>query len=575
GSEKRAEDSTKRAGTKLEQEVAKKQKIDNDQEEAEMKKLIKVVPDEEEVAIDAIPLPLSLHALYSTFIHMLRNFDREELETLWKLSTLSKVAIYAYLYAGKEKGRIIGIKSFIKLFGITTALIKVSAAQEESTARVKLVLLVENEENILSSYYCLYIVNAAGSGKSYDPPINPNDQQNDSTTPINFDSEDKDEESTPQPKSQTPKPVKETPIPKPYNLKIPYPQRLRKEKSEAQYGKFLNMIRAIRINVPIVDVLAEMPSYRKFLKELLSNKHKHPIGITENMLIEVGKFTFPMDFVIIEMEEDIIDEILEEDFDALLDEGSEILHSIEGTILKEKLFAEFDKFMAMNIKGNSKSKSDTKEPPIEKITFNIDYKIKTSLEEPPLNLELKPLPDNLEYVFLEEPSFLLVIIYSELPEQNKNKLIYVLKRHKQAFAWKTTDVLGICQSFCKHKIQLLEGKKAVVQKQRRLNPNIQEVVKKEIVKLLDTGIIYPIADNPWVSPIHWVPKKGGITVVINEKYELVPTRTVMGWRVCIDYCKLNEATAKDHFPLPFMEEMLERLAGNKYFYFLDGFPRYF
>ncbi|GKE66076.1 hypothetical protein Tco_1520237 [Tanacetum coccineum] len=84
---------------------------------------------------------------------------------------------------------------------------------------------------------------------------------------------------------------------------------------------------------------------------------------------------------------------------------------------------------------------------------------------------------------------------------------------------------------------------------------MQAVVKKEIMKLLDTGIIYPIADSPWVSPIHCVPKKGGITVVTNENDELVPTRTVTGWRVCIDYRKLNEATAKDHFPLSFMDQM--------------------
>ncbi|GJX34741.1 reverse transcriptase domain-containing protein [Tanacetum coccineum] len=92
---------------------------------------------------------------------------------------------------------------------------------------------------------------------------------------------------------------------------------------------------------------------------------------------------------------------------------------------------------------------------------------------------------------------------------------------------------------------------------------MQEVIKKEIVKLLDTSIIYPIADSPWVSPIHCVPKKGGITVVTNENDELVPTRTV------------TEATTKDHFPLPFMDQMLERLAGNKYFCFLDDFSGYF
>ncbi|GJY18258.1 reverse transcriptase domain-containing protein [Tanacetum coccineum] len=119
---------------------------------------------------------------------------------------------------------------------------------------------------------------------------------------------------------------------------------------------------------------------------------------------------------------DVIDEILEEDFDALLDEGTEILHSIDGTILKEKLFAEFDEFMAKTADENSKSESDTEEPPFEKITFNTDYKIKTSLEEPPMDLELKPLSDNLEYVFLEEPSFLHVIISSQLYEQNKNNL---------------------------------------------------------------------------------------------------------------------------------------------------------
>ncbi|GJW48255.1 hypothetical protein Tco_0079901 [Tanacetum coccineum] len=205
---------------------------------------------------------------------------------------------------------------------------------------------------------------------------------------------------------------------------------------------------------------------------------------------------------------DVIDEILEEDFDALLDEGSKILHSIEGTLLEEEIFVEFDKFMAMTADENSDSESDTKDPSFEKITINTDYKIKTSIKEPPTDLKLKPLPDNLEYVFLEEPSFL-----------------------HQAFAWKTTDIPGNCPSFWKHKIQLLDDKKPVVQKQRRLNPNMQEVVKKEIMKLLDTDIIYPIADSPWVSPIHCVPKKCGITVVTNENDELVPTRTITGWRI--------------------------------------------
>ncbi|GJS67480.1 reverse transcriptase domain-containing protein [Tanacetum coccineum] len=171
------------------------------------------------------------------------------------------------------------------------------------------------------------------SGKSYNLLDNPN-EQNKSENPINFDSDFEDDEPTQQPKTQPPKQVKETLLPKPYKPKILYPQRLRKEKMEAQYGKFLDMIRAIRINVPLVDVLARMPNYGKFLKELISNKHKieqiyaaflndessamiqnkvppklgDPESFlipSENMLVEVGKFTFPTDFVILEMEEDI------------------------------------------------------------------------------------------------------------------------------------------------------------------------------------------------------------------------------------------------------------------------------
>ncbi|GKA35765.1 reverse transcriptase domain-containing protein [Tanacetum coccineum] len=110
---------------------------------------------------------------------------------------------------------------------------------------------------------------------------------------------------------------------------------------------------------------------------------------------------------------------------------------------------------------------------------------------------------------------------------------------------------------------------------RRGNPKIHDVIKKEVEKLLDAGLIYPISDSPWVSPVHCVPKKGGMTVVKNDENDLIPTRLVTGWRVCIDYRKLNEATRKDHFPLPFMDQMLERLAGNQFYCFLDGFSGYF
>ena len=103
---------------------------------------------------------------------------------------------------------------------------------------------------------------------------------------------------------------------------------------------------------------------------------------------------------------------------------------------------------------------------------------------------------------------------------------------------------------------------------------MKEVVRKEVVKLLEAGMIYPISDSEWVSPVQVVPKKGGMTVIKNDKNELIPTRMVTGWRMCIDYRRLNQATRKDHFPLPFMDQMLERLAEKKNYCFLDGYSGY-
>ncbi|GJX15477.1 reverse transcriptase domain-containing protein [Tanacetum coccineum] len=201
-------------------------------------------------------------------------------------------------------------------------------------------------------------------------------------------------------------------------------------------------------------------------------------------------------------------------------------------------------------------------------------KAKSSIEEPP-ELELKDLPSHLEYAYLEGIDKLPVIIAKGLKDDEKEALLKVLKSHKRAIAWKITDIKGIDPRFCTHKILMEEDYKPAVQSQRRVNPKIHEVIKKEVIKLLDAGMIYPISDSPWVSPVHCVPKKGGITVVANEDNELIPTRLVTGWRVCIDYRKLNEATRKDHFPLPFMDQMLERLAENEFYCFLDGFSGYF
>ncbi|GJS55113.1 DNA-directed DNA polymerase [Tanacetum coccineum] len=168
-----------------------------------------------------------------------------------------------------------------------------------------------------------------------------------------------------------------------------------------------------------------------------------------------------------------------------------------------------------------------------------------------------------------------VIIAKNLKDAEKTALLKVLKSHKHAIAWKILDIKGIDLRFCTHKILMEDNVKPTVQHQRRVNPKIHKVIKKEVIKLLEAGLIYPISDSPWVSPVHCVPKKGGMTIVINEENELIPTRIVTRWHVCIDYRKLNDATRKDHFPLPFMDQMLERLAGNEFYCFLDGFSGYF
>nr|GEU28777.1 DNA-directed DNA polymerase [Tanacetum cinerariifolium] len=199
---------------------------------------------------------------------------------------------------------------------------------------------------------------------------------------------------------------------------------------------------------------------------------------------------------------------------------------------------------------------------------------KPSIEEPP-KLELKELPFHLEYAFFEGTDKLPVINSKELKDEEKFALLKVLKSHKRANAWKISDIKGIDPCFCTHKILMEDDFKPTVQHQRRVNLKIHEVIKKEVIKLFDAGLIYPISDSLWVSPVHCVPKKGGMTVTENKDNELILTRLVTGWRVCIDYQNLNDATQKDHFPLPFMDQMLKRLAGNEFYCFLDVFSRYF
>ena len=150
----------------------------------------------------------------------------------------------------------------------------------------------------------------------------------------------------------------------------------------------------------------------------------------------------------------------------------------------------------------------------------------------------------------------------------------VLEKYRSVLGYSLKDLKGISPNLCTHRIPMEPDHKLSREHQRWLNDAMREVVKKEVLKLLHASIFYPVQDSEWVSPVQVVPKKGGITVVQNERNELIPQRTVTGWRMCIDYRKLNKATRKDHFPLPFIDEMLERLAKHSHFCFLDGYSGY-
>ena len=165
-----------------------------------------------------------------------------------------------------------------------------------------------------------------------------------------------------------------------------------------------------------------------------------------------------------------------------------------------------------------------------------------SEEHGPQRLDLKPLPIELKYAFLGGKMHCPVVISSLLSNPHEVSLLQILDRNKREIRWKISYLKGINPTVCTHHIYLEEESKAVRRLHRRLNPHMQEVVRVQVLKLLQAGIIYPISDSSSVSPTQIVPKKSGVITVLNEKGEEMPTRLTTGWRVCIDYRRLNEVT---------------------------------
>lgn len=462
--------------------------------------------------------------------------------------------------------------------------------------------------------------------------------------------------------------------------KIPFPERVEKNKEDRQYAKFLEKMKEVQVTIPILDAVLHVPMYARFFKELISKKrsldepdvvvltkecsaiilnkmppkledpgsfcvpcqvgsqtfralcdlgssvsvlplsvckemdlgelrttkmtlqladrtYRKPAGVLFDVPVIVGKFAYPADFVVLEMDDNSKSVILGRPF--LATAGAII--DVKGASLKLRFGEEEitfdmknpthlpicnDECFSMDLVDQCVKEvygKNENEPAWEAKEIRTPTCIVAQIESeeeiskcesslvPNSVVELKALPSHLTYEFLEEEKKHPVIVSASLEKDQTIALLNVLRRFRKVIGYSIDDLIGISPSVCSHRIYLEDNSKPTRQPQRRLNPNLQEVVKKEVLKLLSAGIIYPISDSKWVSPIHVVPKKGGMTVMENEQGQLIPTRTVTGYRMCTDYRGLNLSTRKDHFPLPFIDQMLERLAGKKYFCYLDGY----
>ncbi|GKC69334.1 reverse transcriptase domain-containing protein [Tanacetum coccineum] len=311
--------------------------------------------------------------------------------------------------------------------------------------------------------------------------------------------------------------------------------------------------------------------------ELADRLISQPIGIAEDVSVKLVVFHFPADFVVVDFDADPrVPLILGRSFlktgRALIDvyEGELTLHvgkeavtfNLDQTSRYSSNYddnAEDDAFLALEDDPTSSEvdhsyydsegdillleafvNDDPSLPPPTQGNYLLlirkELKVceakndKSSINEPP-EVELKDLPPHLEYAFLEGDDKLPVIIAKDLSVKENATLIKVLKSHKRAISWKLSDIKGINPKLCTQKILMEEDYKPAVQHQRWVNPKIHNVIKKEVEKLLNARLIYPISDSPWVIPVHCVPKKGDFTIVENDKNELIPTRLLMGWHM--------------------------------------------
>ncbi|RVW60225.1 hypothetical protein CK203_097075 [Vitis vinifera] len=432
----------------------------------------------------------------------------------------------------------------------------------------------------------------------------------------------------------------------------PFLQALHGKKGIKNTSEVLEVLRQVKVNIQLLDMIKQVPTYAKFLKDLCTikrglNVNKKAflteqvvekalldLGASVNLLpysiykqlglVQVDNFYYPVDFVGLDTdpfvkEANYVPIILGRPFlatsNAIINCRNGLMQLTFGNMtlelnifyMSKKLITPeeeegpeevciIDTLVEEHCNQNMQDKLNESLEDLEEglsepadvlatlqgwrrkeeilPLFNKEEAQEAVKEEIP-KLNLKPLPMELKYTYLEENNQCPVVISSSLTTHQEISLLEVLKRCKKAIEWKISDLKGISPLVCTHHICMEAEAKPIRQPQRRLNPHLQEVVLVEVLKLLQAGIIYPIFDSPWVSPIEVVPKNSGITMVQNEKGEEIATRLTSDWRVCIDYRKLNTVTRKYHFPLPFIDQVLERVSGHHFYCFLDGYSGYF
>nr|XP_027060912.1 uncharacterized protein LOC113687515 [Coffea arabica] len=337
---------------------------------------------------------------------------------------------------------------------------------------------------------------------------------------------------------------------------LSFPSRLEKSKNQDKEKEILEVFRKVEINIPLLDAIKQVPKYVKFLRDLCVNRRR----LRGDERVIVGENVSAVLFTQVRGPSSIfsvsaIDPAVQEVFETVGRDELEVVLT-KHLELETALEVEWSEDLKCTIGALHSLPTSTKRYEVSPMFIPEPHqRVLPSVVQAPI-LELKPLPEHLKYAYLDDNETLPVIISSALSKIQEEKLIRVLREYKEAIGWTIVDIKGISPAICMHRIRLEEDAKPVRQAQRRLNPLMMEVVKKEILKLLYVGIIFAISDSPWVSPVQIVPKKAGVTVEANQTGELVPVRKSTGWRQCIDYRYFQIAIApedqeKTTFTCPF------------------------